>query len=167
MELIVNGVSIGRAGAGRENRYRACFETIYQPGVIEAVSYDEGGEVSRQKLVSPGNAVGIRIIPDKTEMAADGQSLIFCEIEVVDREGRRVPDAALTMKACASGAASLAGFGSSIPVTEELYTTGIFTSYQGRLQAILRSGYEPGEAVLTVSCEALDQACNSLAIAVK
>lgn len=161
VELLVNGVSAGCAGAGKENRYRACFETIYQPGTIEAVSRGRDGEISRQKLVSPGSAVGIRIIPDKTEMDADGQSLIFCEIEVVDEEGRRVPDAALPMTAAVSGAAVLAGFGSAAPVTEELYSTGTFTSYQGRLQAVLRSGYEPGEAVLTVRCEALDKACET------
>ena len=59
-------------------------------------------------------------------------------------------DAEVLLHAEVKGAATLAGFGSAKPDTEELYTTGAFTTYQGRLTAVLRSGYEAGEAVLTV-----------------
>lgn len=153
VELIVNGVSAGRTAAGKGNRFRACFETVYQPGSLEAVSYRDGHEVSRQRLTTPGKAVGIAVKAETSVLRADGQSLAYFEVEVVDEHGQRVPDAAVKMNAAVQGAASLAAFGSAIPVTEELYTTGTFTSYEGRLQAILRSGYEKGEAVLTVKSE--------------
>ena len=40
----------------------------------------------------------------------------------------------------------------------ENYTKGRFTSYLGRALAVLRAGYEAGEAKLTVSAEGLGQA---------
>ena len=53
----------------------------------------------------------------------------------------------------AEGSAELAGFGSANPITTENYTTGSFTSFDGRAQAILRSGIVPGKAVLKVVSE--------------
>jgi beta-galactosidase len=54
-----------------------------------------------------------------------------------------------------NGAGTLAAFGTGKPVTEENYTTGEFTSWLGRFLAVVRSGYEIGEAVLRVSIEGL------------
>ena len=86
-------------------------------------------------------------------MDADGHSVTYCLVEVVNREGEVLPEAALPMTAvleAGNGAAVLAGFGSSNPITEENYTKGTFTSYRGRAWAVIRSGYEAGEARLAV-----------------
>jgi beta-galactosidase len=83
-------------------------------------------------------------------LQADGQSLCCAVVEIVDNQGRRVPFDDRKAKAMVSGAGTLAAFGTGRPVTEENYTKGEFTSYLGRFLAIIRSGYEAGEAVLTV-----------------
>ena len=150
VELVINGLSAGRMPAGKGNRYKACYDTVYHAGGIEAISYSGGAEISRQVLVTTGQAAGLAIQTEQDTLAADGQSLAFCNIEVVDRHGRHVPDAEVPMRAWTEGAGSLAAFGSGIASTEELYTTGSFSSFQGRLQAIVRSGYEPGEVTLFV-----------------
>ena len=49
----------------------------------------------------------------------------------------------------------LLGFGSGNPITDENYSKGQFTSYQGKALAVLRAGYEAGEAKLAVSAEGL------------
>ena len=56
-----------------------------------------------------------------------------------------------------TGAAELIGFGSGNPITDENYSKGQFTSYLGRALAVLRAGYEAGEAKLTVSAEGVGQ----------
>ena len=126
------------------------FDAVYEPGEVTAVSYRGGKEVSRDTMETAGPACAIRIITDRTEMAADGHSLIYACVEIMDAEGRLVPDAQIALKASAEGAAALAGFGSAAPVTAENYTSGSFTTYRGRACGILRSGYEAGEAVFTV-----------------
>ena len=57
-----------------------------------------------------------------------------------------------------SDAAQLLGFGSGNPITDENYSRGRFTSYQGRALAVLRAGCEAGEAKLTVVAEGLGKA---------
>ncbi len=153
VELLINGISAGKARAGRENDFKVGFDVTYEVGSIEAVSYSEGKEVSRQKLVTPGTPAAIRLTPETETLAADGQSLLYVRVEITDENGNRVPDAEEMLTASVEGAGTLAAFGAATPVTEELYTTGQFTSYQGRALAVIRSDYDAGEIKLTVSCE--------------
>jgi len=173
VELLLNGNSLGKCPAGKKNRYTASFNITYRPGLLEAVSYRNGREISRTCLKTVGEPAAIRLtaetfprtnisVPDNTansgsasgadiSLASDGHSLAYISVEIVDSQGNRVPDAAIPLKAHVAGAGMLAGFGSANPVTEENYTAGSFTTYQGRALAVIRSGYEAGKASLTVS----------------
>jgi len=155
VELLVNGESFGCVAAGKENRFKAKFETVYQPGTLEAISYTAGKEVSRQILKTPGEPENLKVTAEKEILKADGQSLSYISIEVVDKNGNLVPYISEEITATVTGAGTLAAFGSSIPKTAELYTTGVFTSYQGRLQAIVRSGYDVGKIEFSVCSEKL------------
>ncbi len=163
--LFLNGEEIGRQKAGE----RECpklpksflFDVpAYTPGTLLAVSLNGGAEVSRAELATVnGEAAALRVTPERTEMAADGHSVTYVAIEIVNAGGQILPDAALPMTAsleAENGAAVLAGFGSSNPITAENYTRGEFTSYRGRAWAIVRSGYEAGEARLEVKAGALE-----------
>lgn len=48
------------------------------------------------------------------------------------------------------GAASLAGFGSSVTKTDRRYDQTTAVSHQGRVLAVLRSGIKPGTVTITV-----------------
>lgn len=157
VELFLNGVSLGKAPAGKANHYTAKFTLSYVPGKLEAVSYKDGKEISRDEIETCGEAADIAITLEKPVLAADGQSLCYAMIEVTDAQGRRVPNAALKAEASVSGAASLQGFGSGNPCTEENYTSGVFTTYKGRVTAIVRAGFEPGEAVLKIKIDGLGE----------
>ncbi len=162
-EVLVNGRSLGRKKRGEALGVEAMpctfeFDAVYEPGEVTAVSYCGGKEVSRDTMRTTGPACSLRVSTDRAEMAADGHSLIYACVEIVDAEGRVVPDAQIALKASAEGAAYLAGFGSANPITAENYTAGSFTAYRGRACGILRSGYEAGEAVFTVESETLGNA---------
>lgn len=145
-EVFVNGKSIGRKPVSKERPfpYSVRFETTFQPGEVIAVSYQNGKEVSRATLVTTGSAQRIRLVPEKSVMAADGHDLIYVNIEITDRDGRVVPNAAVALRANVSGAGRLAGFGSANPITEEDYTDSETVSYRGRALLIMRAGYESG-----------------------
>ena len=49
VELLVNGVSVGRKPAGAAQKNKTTFEVTYEPGTIEAVSYRGG----KKRTVSP------------------------------------------------------------------------------------------------------------------
>jgi beta-galactosidase len=162
VELLVNGISVGRKKAGealiQDMPLTFLFLAQYQPGTVEAVSYTAGKEVSRTVLATTGKPVAIRLTAETEEMKADGESLCYVNAELIDENGNVVPDADRLLKAEVTGAAELLGFGSGNPITDENYSKGWFTSYQGKALAVLRSGYEAGEAKLTVSAEGLEKA---------
>lgn len=158
VEVFVNGESIGRKNISIERPmpYSAKFVTKYQPGVVEAVSYSEGVEISRTRLVTSGKTAKIKLIPEKLSMNANGHDLIYVNIEVVDKDDNLVSDAEISLKAEVNGNADLVGFGSANPITEENYTDDSCVTYKGRAMAILRSGYEKGEVRLFVNSDVLD-----------
>ncbi|MEX1029795.1 MAG: glycoside hydrolase family 2 TIM barrel-domain containing protein [Paenibacillaceae bacterium] len=158
VELIVNGQSLGRKLAGKKNRYKARFTLAFEPGVLEAVSYTEGKKISSDTVRTSGEPFGIRIVAEKQQLTADGQSLCFAVVEIVDEDGNLVADAELPATATVEGAATLAAFGTGRPKTEEKYTIGEHTSFKGRLLAIVRAGYESGVSILSVHVSGLPNA---------
>lgn len=164
VELFVNGVTMGKKEAGEalavENLPLSFLFTInYQPGKVEAVSYKNGKELSRDKLVTTGSPSAIRLLPEKTKMNGDGHSSVYVNVEVVDKDGIVVPDAEVQLEAVVEPSTdkvgTLAAFGSGNPITAENYTIGKFASYRGRAAAILRSGYQAGSLTLSVRGENL------------
>ncbi|MDO4740723.1 MAG: DUF4982 domain-containing protein, partial [Eubacteriales bacterium] len=158
VELLLNGVSLGKKCAGEENRFIAKFELTYEPGTLTAVSYSGGKEVSRDELKTVGKPVALKLSADKTAIAANGQSLAFVVAELVDENGARVPSAELLCSAMVSGAGSLAAFGIAKPATTENYCSGSFTSHEGRVMAIVRGGWEKGEITVEIGAEGLQPA---------
>ena len=174
VELFLNGVSQGRKNAGKENRYTAVFEIAYEKGELRAVSIGEDQrEISEAKIVSTGRPAAVRLVPEKTALSSDGESLAYVAVELVDDQGNVVPDAEISLTAevtvcadgdsaetdCREGAedapAYLAGFGSDNPITEDNYTSGTCVSWQGRAMAIVRSGFAAGRVTLAVRGENL------------
>lgn len=166
VELFLDGTSLGRSAAGKKNRYIADFNVAYTPGLLEAVSYQNGAEVSRTSLKTTGEPAAIRLTVENIlgesgsiSLAPDGHSLAYIFAEITDAEGNRVPDASIPLRASVTGAGTLAGFGSANPVTDENYTAGSFTTYQGRALAVVRAGYETGEISLTVKADSDRHSC--------
>lgn len=158
VEVLVNGQSLGKKAVCMErpmpNSVR--FETLYQPGKVEAISYRNGQEVSRDVLMTTGEPASIRLTPEKQKLKADGHDLAYVGIELLDKDGLLVPDANITLTAKVSGPATLSGFGSANPMTDEDYTDEATVSYRGRAMAILRSGFEEGTVTLTITAEGME-----------
>jgi beta-galactosidase len=158
VELLLNGKSLGKKPAGKKNRYRAEFDLAYEPGTLIAVSRNAGLEVSRMEIATPGKAAGLRISPEKKSIRADGQSLCYVVVEIVDDRGRLITQHDRKAHAQANGAGMLVAFGTGQPVTVENYATGEFTSMQGRWLAIIRAGYEQGNIKLLIEADGLGSA---------
>ena len=159
VELLLNGQSVGRKAVPQDGTMPRSvgFETAYQPGRLEAVSYTGGKEVSRAVLETTEKPSRIRLTADKKAVRPDGHDLVCVEIELLDQEGRVVPDAEVRLSAEVAGQGWLAGFGTGNPITAEDYTDNMTVSWRGRALAILRSGYESGEITLTVSARNLPE----------
>ena len=68
------------------------------------------------------------------------------------------------MTAVVEGAASLQSFASANPISDDNFTTGTITSFDGRALAILRTGKTPGKAVLTVTSPGFEPVSQELEV---
>ena len=166
--VFVNGKQQGRLRAGEgilHNMPKTFgFQVCYEPGIVEAVSYMQGVEVSRDALKTTGAPQTLRLTPETDALRADGSSLCYVHAELLDAEGNVVPDAEVLLTAEAQGEASLAGFGSGCTITAENYSKGRFTSHQGKALAVLRAGYQAGEVSLKVTAEGIGTAALTLPV---
>ena len=166
VELIVNGNSVGKKPVSTEfpmpNSVK--FDTVYVPGKVEAISYKDGKEVSRDTLVTTGAPAKIRLIPEKSTLKADGHDAAYIGIEILDNEGNVVPGAEIELVAEITGNAFLAGFGSGNPKTVDNYTDGETVSFKGRAMAIVRSGYEKGTVTVKICAKGVGEAHEALEI---
>lgn len=140
VELFLNGSSLGRKPAGEAERFTAPFDFTYEPGVLKAVSYENGAAVSEDILETTGEPAAIRLVQEKYDApVSDGQYLTYIRVEIVDDQGRIVPYAKEKLEAVVTGEASLAAFGSGDPVSADNYVSGMCRTFRGTALLILRS----------------------------
>jgi beta-galactosidase len=153
--LLLNGKEIGRknphptspSGGGTEGDFKVLFDTVYEPGKLEAVNYRNGKAAERFCLTTAADEVSVKM---KTET---GDELSFVNISLVDRDG--VINTACDRKLTASvtGPGVLQGFGSGAPVTEESFIDNEHTTFEGRALAVLR---RTGEGTITFKIDGED-----------
>ena len=149
VEVRLNGVSIGRK---RVEGCRAKFETVYQPGVLEAAAYGENGsEIGRDRLATAGAETVLTVRASKESLTADGQGLCYLDISLADGAGTVKTSEDRPVTVAVEGAGVLAGLGSAAPFNEEPYTDSTHRTYYGRIQAVIRSGYAPGTVRVAIS----------------
>ena len=153
-EVFVNGKSIGRK---RQEEYFAKFPCIYEPGEVVAVGYDEEGtELYRTTMATAGTETKITAVPDKTTLSAGGEDFSFINISITDAAGelKRLPERKVEITV--EGCGTLQGFGSAAPINDAPFDRTAYTTYLGRLQAVVRSGEEKGDIVVTLRSEGLE-----------
>ncbi|MCM1191884.1 MAG: DUF4982 domain-containing protein [Butyrivibrio sp.] len=149
VRLELNGKEIG---AKPVKKYKAIFKTAYTPGTLTAVALDESGrEISRHSLSTGGKEIKLSVIPNKTVLKADGQSLCYLPIEFTDENGMLIPYIEQPVTVKVEGAGKLQGLGSALCKTDERYVDDTFNSYRGRLLAVVRAGTEAGSVKITVT----------------
>lgn len=145
VELFLNGRSIGRK---KVSNYQASFLTAYESGQIKAVAYDEGGNVRGEKtLTSAKGTLSLQIIREKA-YAPDSENILYFDIRLIGENGEIECNADQKLKAEVYGG-ELLGFGSACPKTKEKYTDGIYTTYFGRAQAVVRKTENTGKLLIS------------------
>jgi len=139
VELFVNGRSLGRRAAGENHRFRAEFETVWEPGELLAVAYTGGTETGRHLLRSASGQVRLRAEADRQVIAADGGDLAYVSLTLADQAGTCCTHADRPVRVEVSGQGVLAGYGSASPSTEERFDAAERRTYDGRALAVVRA----------------------------
>ena len=145
VKLYLDDQHIGTKQVSRETEFKAVFSVPYKAGTLRAEAV--GKNVT---LKTAGEPARLRLIPDRTVMAADGQSLTFVTIEVVDKDGIPVPEAVIFCEAVVKGAGTLLAFASADLKDTEPYTSPRVKTWKGRALLVIRSTQKGGSVNVTI-----------------
>lgn len=151
VRLYLNDVMMGEQPAGEANDYMAVFTLPYQPGCLKAVSVDAYGyECESYVIETAGQPAALRVAADKDNLIKDGQDLAFVTVEVVDSEGRVVPDAEVALTFEVTGGAELKACGNADLTATDTYADNKTTTWKGRALGIVKSNNTSGKSTIKV-----------------
>ena len=157
VELLLNGRSLGCRPAGDSHRFRAEFETVYEPGELLAVAYTGGTETGRCLLRSAAGPVLLCAEADRQVITAAAGDLAYVSLTLTDPAGTCWTGSDRPVRVEVSGQGTLAGFGSANPSTEERFDAAERRTYDGRALAVLRPT-SPGKIRLTATAPECERA---------
>lgn len=123
----------------------------FQPGILEAVNYNEGEIVGRHHLITAGNDVEIKATVDRPIMKANGSDLAYIKISLSDSEGNENLNSKEKINICIEGPGEIIGFGSADPQTENFYQSNEWETYDGKLLAVVRSKKKSGNINVSIN----------------
>jgi beta-galactosidase len=162
VELQLNGRSLGRQPATEKHRFRAEFETEYEPGELVAIAWRGGEEVGRMVLESATSEVQLATSADRTEIRAGSSDLAYIELMLLDENGRLHIAHDRPIRIDVDGPGVLQGVASANPINEENFTADRCTTYDGRAVAVVRP---TDEGTITVTATA--EGCESRSVQIQ
>jgi beta-galactosidase len=162
VQLFLNDKLIDEKPTGREQEFKATFSVPYTPGTLKAVGIRGDRTVAESVLTTAGNAAGLRVTADRSEVQADGQDLSFVTVEAVDAQGRWQPDADQEVQFAISGPGAIAAVGNGDGQDPASYEGDRRKLYQGRALVVVRTSKQAGAIKLTATSPGLSEGSVSI-----
>ena len=157
VELFINGTSQGVRRKADSHQYHVMWRVTFQPGEAMVVARKDGREVRRQVLHTAGPAAKIRLISDRMALDADGKSLAFVTVEVLDKDGNLCPYAENQIFFDVSGKARIEGVDNGCQTSLERFKADNRKAFGGKCLVVLRADKSPGNVTLTAKAVGLDK----------
>jgi len=151
VELFLNGKSQGSQKV--QPFTHVAWKINYQPGVLEARGTKNGKVVLVEKRETSGNPVAIRLTADRAEINADGEDLALIHVAVLDKDGREIPTADMTIRFTVAGEGNLIGVGNGDPNCQESDKDSRRSLFNGLAQVIVQSSRTPGTIAVEATAE--------------
>ena len=158
IQLTLNGRPLGTKRLAKAVEGVLTWSVPYEPGALKAVGLKDGKSVCEFTLQTAGPASRIELLPDTTQLAADGNAICHVEYRIIDASGVRVPDAAQSVTFEVAGPAEIIGIGNGDLSNGEDPRGHVHRAYQGRGLAILQSTTVPGGVTVKATAPGLESA---------
>ena len=137
VRLELNGKIIEQKNVSMDN-LTATFEITYQPGTLKAIALKDGKAIDSVVLVTPGKPFGIRLTADRKKISANHNDLAFITAEVVDEQGRLVPDTNIPVNFTIEGSGEIAATASANPNDMQSFQKPEHKMFRGKCLVIVR-----------------------------
>ncbi len=148
-ELFVNGISKGRRAKNPEgifDRYRIIWpDVVYEPGEIRVVAYNSDGQPAMEKTVrTAGKAKSLALTANRSEIAANGDELVYLTVTATDKNGNFVPVDERMVQFEVSGAGSFEATANGDPTCLLPFQQPRMKLFSGAATVIVRGASTPG-----------------------
>jgi beta-galactosidase len=140
---------------GSTGKLHLTWTVPFQPGTLTAVASAGGRAVARDEIRTAGAAHALTLTPDRRAISADGTSLAFLAVEVVDRAGVLVPGASPLVQFGLAGPAVLDGVDNGQQENAQSYRLSSVPAFNGRALVIIRSSGAPGRITVSATSAGL------------
>jgi len=151
VELFLNGKSQGSQKIQPLTHLE--WKVKYEPGVIEARGTKNGQVVLTEKRETTGKPESIKLTADRTTIDANGEDIAIVRVEVLDAQGRAVPNAENQISFKVTGEGKLIGVGNGDPNCQESDKEPKRSLFNGLAQLILQGSKTPGTITLEAYTE--------------
>ncbi len=157
-ELFLNGKSLGRKKK-QAYEYRLRWEeVVYQPGELKAVAYKNGEKWAETEIRTTGEAVNLKLIPDKTTIKADGDDLVFVRVSFTDNQGNEVPTAENIVSCSVEGPGKVIATDNGDPTCLIPFQETTRPAFNGLYLAIVKANFkQKGSIFLTAEAEGFEK----------
>lgn len=147
-------------GLKRQQRYRLMWmNTRYEPGTVKVVAYDNAGKViAEREMHTAGEPHHIELIPDRTELQANGKDICFVTVRVVDKKGNLCPTATNKIHFKVKGAGFYRAGANGNPVSLESFQKPEMNLFSGMMTALVQTTDKEGSIVLEATGKGLKKA---------
>ena len=163
VQLLHNGRLVAEKTLGPDDKLTFEASLPYAPGTLEAVAWTNGREVGRRKLETAGPAAGLRIVMEELSRRKGRDALAYARIEVVDAQGRVLPEDERAVSLSLAGPAELVALGSANPHAVGSLRGQDTRTFRGRALAILR-GTTGGAVTIRAMTIGLPEASASVSL---
>lgn len=155
-----SGDSLSLATFKRQKRYRLMWmDTKYEPGTVKVVAYDKDGKaVAEKEIHTAGKPHHIELVPDRTQLKADGKDLSFVTVRVVDKDGNLCPLADNQISFKVKGKGTYRAGANGNPASLESFQEPKMKVFYGMMTAIVQTEEEPGTITLEATAKGLQKA---------
>ncbi len=164
VELFVNGKSQGVRAKADSHQYHVAWSVNFEPGEVKVVARKAGKTVREKVIRTAGAPHHLRLTTDRQQLAADGKSLAFITVEVVDSEGNICPNADNQVFFEVDGQAEIAGVDNGCQTSLERFKDSRRQAFMGRCLVVLKASKKPGDITLTAKAVDLKPAKVSLKV---
>lgn len=138
-------------------RYRLIWnETVYEPGEVKVVAYDDNGNVAMEKSIrTAGKPHHIVLTPNRTELEANGDDLLYVTVQVADKDGNIIPTDNRLVKFEVTGDGSFEATANGDPTCLMSFQSPEMKLFSGAATAIVRSAKNTGNVTLKASAKGI------------
>lgn len=163
--LLLNGQEVGAKPLSDKDALTAEFAVPYSPGELKAVAYQGGQEIGTITFATARKAHKLLLAADRTKLQAGRDDLSYVMVQVVDEQGRLVPDAMVPVSFSVRGAGEIAAVGNANPKDVASFRQSRRDTYDGACVVIVRPTGKVGSIEVRADSPGLESATTQVQVA--